>query len=113
MRSEKRSSDLTFVEVARRSQLVQCTIETLAAEGYGQASLGEIAKRAKISKSVISYHFSGKDELIRQVALEVFKTADAFITPRLHAQSNAAGMLQAFIEASVAFIDTHRLRFPS
>ena len=41
-----------------------CAIEVLAELGYAQTSFARIAERAGISKSVISYHFAGKDELL-------------------------------------------------
>ena len=43
----------TFTEAARRIQIIECAIETLATLGYAQASLAHIAKRAGISKGVI------------------------------------------------------------
>ncbi|WP_338106680.1 TetR/AcrR family transcriptional regulator [Psychrobacillus psychrodurans] len=56
--------EMSFIEKARRNQIVECAIETIAEIGYAQASLGQIAKRAKISKGVISYHFANKEELL-------------------------------------------------
>jgi AcrR family transcriptional regulator len=54
----------TFIEEARRKQIVEAAMETIADSGYVNASLAEIAKSADISKGVISYHFESKDELI-------------------------------------------------
>ncbi len=39
----------TFIEEARRSQIVAAAIETLAELGYGKASMAQIAKRAQIA----------------------------------------------------------------
>ena len=63
----------TFIEAARREQIVRCAGETIAQLGYARASLAEIAKHAGISKSVISYYFATKDELIRQVVADVYE----------------------------------------
>lgn len=76
----------------------------IATVGYAQASLARIAERAGISKGVISYHFAGKDDLIRAVVTEVFAAAEAFTQPRLAAESTATGMLRACIESDVAFM---------
>jgi AcrR family transcriptional regulator len=65
----------TFIEAARRAQIVTAAIETIAGLGYGQASLARIAERAGTSKGVISYHFPGKDDLAgvaRNQAMIVF-----------------------------------------
>lgn len=45
----------TFIEAARRAQIVQCASDAIDELGFERASLAEIAKRAGISKSVISY----------------------------------------------------------
>ncbi len=98
----------SFIETARRAQIVACAIEVIAEVGYAQASLALIAKRAGISKGVISYHFKGKDELIQQVVDEAFTLGDAFTRPRVEAQTTAAAMLGAYIESTVEFYRTHR-----
>jgi len=94
----------SFIDAARRVQIVGAAIETIAAVGYGHASLARIAERLAISKGVISYHFAGKDELIREVVNEVYAVAGAFVEPRLTAASSAAGVLRAYIEAEIAFM---------
>ena len=45
----------SFIEAARRAQLIESAIETIATLGYVHASLAQVAKRAGISKSVITY----------------------------------------------------------
>lgn len=57
----------TFIETARRAQIISATVQTIAAEGYAQASFVRIAARAVISPGLITYHFKTKDELIRAV----------------------------------------------
>jgi len=94
----------SFIEAARRAQIVAAAIEMIATLGFAQASFARIADRAEISKGVISYHFAGKDDLIRAVVSEVFAAAQAFTRPRLAAESTAAGMLRACIESDVAFM---------
>jgi TetR/AcrR family transcriptional regulator, fatty acid metabolism regulator protein len=111
MRSESGSSgqrDLTFTEAARRAQIVTAAIDTIAEAGYGQASLARIAERAGTSKGVISYHFAGKDDLIREVVTDVLARAQAYMIPRLLAESSGAGMLRTYIESNLAFMQEHR-----
>ena len=99
----------SFIEAARRAQIVECAIETIAALGYARSSLAQIAKRAGISKGVISYHFADKDELIQQVVAEVLQAFDAYMRPRIEAECrSAAGMLRVYIESNVAFMKAHR-----
>lgn len=97
----------SFVEEARRAQIVRCTIEIIASLGYAQASLATIAERAGISKGVISYHFAGKDELIAQVYTAVMTMAAQRVLPVVEAQPRAQDKLRAYIEGSLAFIAEH------
>jgi AcrR family transcriptional regulator len=98
----------SFIEAARRAQIITCAIETIAALGFQRASLYEIAKRARVSKSVISYYFDSKDDLIRQVVAEIYATAKSFMVPRVEAaEGSAANMLRAFIRANVAWLGQH------
>jgi TetR/AcrR family transcriptional regulator, fatty acid metabolism regulator protein len=100
--------DLTFTEAARRAQIVTAAIDTIAEFGYGQASLARIAERAGTSKGVISYHFAGKDDLIREIVAEVLAKGQAYMLPRILAESSGPGMLRAYIESNLAFMREHR-----
>jgi AcrR family transcriptional regulator len=107
MRSDSQPVGRTFVEEARRAQLVQTAIDVLAAEGYERASLSVIARAAGVSKGVISYHFDGKDELLREVVAHVSSQAEAAMTPHLMAAPNAAERLGAYIRSNLAFMAEH------
>ncbi|MCM3541112.1 TetR/AcrR family transcriptional regulator [Priestia endophytica] len=100
--------EMSFIEKARRAQIVEYAIETIAEMGYAQASLGQIAKRAKISKGVISYHFSNKEELLEQVVTEYYIACESFIRPQIESQTSPKDMLQTYIESNLKFIDRNR-----
>jgi TetR/AcrR family transcriptional regulator, fatty acid metabolism regulator protein len=68
----------TFTETARRTQIVAAAIDTIAELGYGRASLARIADTAGTGKSVILYHFSGKDDLIRELVADLARYAREF-----------------------------------
>jgi len=96
----------SFIEVARRAQIIDCAVAAIAELGFARAALAQIAKRARVSNGVILYYFGGKEELIRQVVAHVFSAGDAFIRPRI-SQTNARSALRSFIEATAAFIAAH------
>ena len=98
----------TFIETARRAQIVAAAIDTVAELGYGQASLARIAERAGTSKGVILYHFADKDDLIRELVTDLVAKADAYMRPRIDAQSTAAGILRAYIESNLGFMGENR-----
>jgi AcrR family transcriptional regulator len=98
----------SFIETARRAQIIACAIETIAALGYAQASLAQIGKRCGVSKGVITYHFASKDELMNDVASEVLANFAAFVVPRMEGKPTVADELGAFFEANAAFLQAHR-----
>jgi TetR/AcrR family transcriptional regulator, fatty acid metabolism regulator protein len=83
-------------------------IDTIAEVGYGQASLARIAERAGTSKGVISYHFAGKDDLIREIVAEVLARGEAYMLPRILGQTSGPGMLRAYIESNLSFMRENR-----
>jgi len=100
-----RSNDnRTFVTDARRAQITEAAIDTFAEVGYANASLSRIAVRLGISKGVISYHFAGKDDLIREIVTQVLQQARAYMQPRIEAQTTGPEMLRAYIESNLEFI---------
>lgn len=101
----------TFIEEARRAQITAAAAETVAEVGYANASLARIAERAGISKSVISYHFDGKDDLLAQVAGEFFAQAWAHMAPHIDGADSASGKVTGWITAELEYFAAHRARF--
>src|ERR1700685_181997 len=104
MRSKSEVGSRTFVSNARRAQIVEAAIETVAEVGYANTSLSRIAVRLGISKGVISYHFAGKDDLTAEIVSQVLQQARAYMQPRIEAQTTGAEMLRAYIESNLEFI---------
>ena len=104
MRPTPVDGNRTFVTNARRAQIVEAAIDTVAEVGYAKASLARIAVRLGISKGVISYHFAGKDDLIAEIVTQVLQQARAYMQPRIEAQTTGPEMLRAYIESNLEFI---------
>jgi TetR/AcrR family transcriptional regulator, fatty acid metabolism regulator protein len=85
------TSERTFIETARRAQIVAAAIDTIAEAGYAHMSFARIAGRAGISRGLISYHFAGKDDLIKQVVHDVVEQGVAYMRPRIMAEPQHAG----------------------
>ena len=98
----------SFTEAARRAQIIEAAIATVNELGYAQSSLAQIARRAQTSKSVISYHFDGKEELLEQVVEHVFSRAGDLIVTAVEREATASGKLAAYVRAELAFIRDHR-----
>ncbi|WP_241779942.1 TetR/AcrR family transcriptional regulator [Streptomyces natalensis] len=103
----------SFIEKARRAQIVDAAVETIAARGFAKASLAQIAERAGISKGVISYHFAGKDELIELVVEQVYERIGAFVGPRMEEQKEregGGGWLRVYIQSVAEYMAGHRVQ---
>jgi AcrR family transcriptional regulator len=98
----------TFTEQARRAQIVDAAISTIAEVGYRKASFAQIAQRAGLSSTgLISYHFAGRDELIREVVGAILADIGAFMANHMTAVTGPAEALRAYIEGNVAYISAH------
>ena len=84
-------------------------IDTIAELGFARASFAQIARRAGLSSTgLISYHFAGKDDLIRQAVTEVYAEMGRFLAQRMEGASSAADALSAYIRANAEFVAAHR-----
>ncbi|QKW14096.1 TetR/AcrR family transcriptional regulator [Verrucosispora sp. NA02020] len=100
----------SFIEEARRAQIVNAAVETIAEVGYHRASMGKIGARAGISRGLISYHFAGKSELITQVVTTVYADAAASMAPVIDAETTPAGQLRAYISSNLGYMRVHPAR---
>jgi AcrR family transcriptional regulator len=102
-------STRTFIEQARRRQLVTAATEQLAEAGYAGTTLAAIAGRAGVSKAAVLYHFTGgKDELLGEVVAEVIAGATTAMTEAITAESTMTGRLRAYITSNVGYLAGHR-----
>ncbi|THJ67966.1 TetR family transcriptional regulator [Arthrobacter echini] len=104
MRSDEMDRPRTFTEEARRAQIMRCAIEALAELGFSGSSLAEIARRAGVSKGVVSYYFAGKDELLGQVLFDVYARAGAAIAERIGHANDPAVVIRGYLEANLSFL---------
>jgi AcrR family transcriptional regulator len=102
------TGERSFIERARREQIVAAAIDVLCESGFGASSLGAIAERIGVSKGVLSYHFAGKSELLREVVAQVLTEATAYMTPRVAAATSYLDALRVYVTTNLEFIDQHR-----
>lgn len=97
----------SFIAAARRDQIIQACIQTLDEVGYVNISLTKIAKKAKISTGLISYHFKDKEDLINHTLMHLVERQTNYIIEKVHLKETPSDRLAAFIEASLAYQGTH------
>ncbi len=77
------------IRTMRKDEIIEVASKLVAKRGWQNTTLADIAREADISLGVITYHFSGKDEIIRSVMekyvgenlSEIFSFLDAFEDP--------------------------------
>ena len=91
----------SFIHAARRKQLVECAIEVIAEVGLARASTVRIARRAGVSRGVLTYHFRDRAELVEQVVQSVYDLGAEEVAPKIARASTPREMMLAFIGGSV------------
>jgi TetR/AcrR family transcriptional regulator, fatty acid metabolism regulator protein len=108
VRTKASGGERTFADLARRTQIAQCAAEAIAEVGYSDASMAEIARRAGIAKSVVSYHFHDKEELMGEVLRTAMATYAQFMKPRMAVATSAFDKLRAYLTGTADYIVEHR-----
>ena len=99
----------SFTEQARRAQIIDAAITTIAEVGYAKASFARIAARAGLSSTgLISYHFANRAELMAEVVDRVFGLVSGFMSQRMAEQPDPPTALRSYLEANVAFVAQNR-----
>ncbi|WP_439021318.1 TetR/AcrR family transcriptional regulator [Bacillus thuringiensis] len=97
----------SFIAEARREQIILACIDTLEEVGYNNLSLTKVAKKAKISTGLISYHFNDKLYLMNRTLQFLVDKQHEFISNRVLLAQSEINKLEAFIEAHLAYQETH------
>lgn len=84
-----------------------CAIDVLAEFGYAHTTLARVARAAGVSKGVISYHFSGKDELLEQVVTSVYTAGAEYVAPMVAAATTASEKLRTYLRSNIEFLRDH------
>src|SRR3954454_1215621 len=101
-------TERSVASTARRAQILDATIALVAEEGFARASFARIAERAGLSSTrLISYHFTGKDELVAALAEHVVSGIGEDVGARVRAETTPSGQLRAYIEGVISYADSH------
>lgn len=85
---------------ARRTQIIEATIDTLATLGYARTTLSEVARVAGLSHGLINFHFKTKDGLLAETLLYLADEYRANWTAALQAAGDRPeAQLRAMLEA--------------
>ena len=104
------SDTRSFIEEARRRQIVEAAIETIAEFGYPGATFARIADRARISPSLISYHFRSKAEMNRAIALEIQTDLEESVSGAAREATSHVDAVRRVMVGFVEYVDRNRGR---
>lgn len=90
----------TLSREARRQQVIEATVATLAARGYARTTLTEVARRAGISHGLVLFHFESKEQLLAEtLAFLSEEYQEGWEAALAAAAPDPAAQLMALIEA--------------
>lgn len=78
------SSRRTAPKPARRIQLIEATIDVLAQKGFSNLTISDVARCAGLSHGIVNFHFTSKDELLRETIMEMEARYCALVERALH-----------------------------
>ncbi|MGA4988552.1 TetR/AcrR family transcriptional regulator [Nonomuraea bangladeshensis] len=111
MRSENEPTgqkSRSFIEDARRAQIVAAAIDVIADVGFAQASLARIARQAGISKGLISYHFAGKEELMTEVVVVTYTAIADHVLAAMQGVESPRELLRTHVLSVAAYMREQR-----
>jgi betaine-aldehyde dehydrogenase len=87
---------------ARRTQLIEMTIDSLAEIGYVESTLTRIGKRAGVSAGLVAHYFEDKDGLLEATFRTLLARVSERTRVRLRQARTPRGRVQAIIDANLA-----------
>ena len=89
-------------EDARRQQLIEVTIDSLAEVGYVGSTLAQIAQRAGVSPGLVAHYFGDKDGLLEATFRTLARGIGERVGERLKLARTPRGRVQAVIDTNLA-----------
>jgi TetR/AcrR family transcriptional repressor of bet genes len=90
------------VEPLRRKALISAAIEAIHAQGMGQVTMGDIARRAGVSAALAHHYFGGKDQLLLATMRHLLAELGEEIQARLAEARTPHERLSAIIRGNFA-----------
>src|SRR5499427_10783991 len=90
------------LEDARRAQLIEVTIDSLAEVGFVGTTLAEIAGRAGVSPGLVAHYFGDKDGLLEAAFRKLARVVAGRVRARLALARTPRNRVQAVIDSNLA-----------
>jgi betaine-aldehyde dehydrogenase len=93
---------LAEVGGARRAQLIEMTIDSLAEVGYVESTLTRIGRRAGVSAGLVAHYFADKDGLLEATFRSLVARLGVRMRARMQQAHTPRGRVQTIIDANLA-----------
>jgi betaine-aldehyde dehydrogenase len=101
-RAQGSAASLIDAGGARRTQLIEMTIDSLAEVGYVESTLTRIGRRAGVSAGLVAHYFADKDGLLEATFRSLVARLGARMRARMQQAHTPRGRVQAIIDANLA-----------
>jgi len=101
-RAQGSAATLVDAGGARRTQLIEMTIDSLAEVGYVESTLTRIGRRAGVSAGLVAHYFADKDGLLEATFRSLVARLGARMRARMLQAHTPRGRVQAIIDANLA-----------
>lgn len=98
----------TFIEAARRSQIIEAAREVIRTNGFEKATISQIAEAINVSKGVILYHFGSKADLGKAVLEETLAGYGQYIVRELSEHTRALDKVLLFPVVCASYFEQHQ-----
>ena len=86
-------------------KIINAALREFAQHGYEGARIDRIAKRARINKAMIYYHFKSKEKLYEGILTNIFEYIHSSVKQRLPEGKGTMDSLYSFIDRYITIID--------
>src|SRR5207249_7078413 len=93
--------ELASVRDLRRAQIVAAARALVARGGLEALTVSALEKRLRFTRGVITYHFRGKDEIVRAVLASAVDEIDRATAEEVQASLDFAAKLEAVLRTKV------------
>lgn len=93
--------------MSRREEMLETALGAFAKHGYDGTSIADLAAETGLSKAAYSYHFSGKDEILVELADPLLTDLEELVDGR--PVPDSAADVERLLDAYVDVLLAHRL----
>ena len=90
---------MSRLNVDRRGQLIEATIEVIYCDGLSRLTLAKVARQAGLSTSIVNFYFKSKEQLLLETLQTVSREYEIAVDRAFSLSSDPTTTLRALVEA--------------